>query len=57
MAQAEPQADDVTVVKDGRTFAVEREIAETTNFFEIDYVNGWLRKGFAIYANGSKSSC
>jgi len=57
LAQAEPQAGDITVEKDGRTFAAEREIAEVINYFEIDYYNGWLRKGFAVYANGSRSSC
>ena len=57
MAQDEPQDGDVTIEKDGRTFAIEGEVAEIVNFFEIDYVKGWLRKGFAVYANGSRASC
>ncbi|HYE84361.1 MAG TPA: hypothetical protein VEG39_19630 [Clostridia bacterium] len=57
MAQAEPQDGDVTLVKDGIAFSIEREIADVINYFEIDYLNGWLRKGFAIYANGSRGSC
>lgn len=57
MAPGEPQDGEVTVEKDGWKFSVEREIADIVNFFEIDYHNGWLRKGFAIYVNGSRSSC
>jgi len=57
LAQGEPQVGDITVEKDGRTFSVEREIAEAVDYFEIDYFNGWLRKGFAVYANGHKGIC
>lgn len=57
MAQDEPQDGDVMVEKDGMTFAIEGEVAEIVNFFEIDYTKGWLRKGFAVYANGSRGSC
>lgn len=57
LAQGEPKAGEVTVEKDGMIFAVEREVADVANYLEIDYYNGWLRKGFAIYLNGSKSSC
>ncbi len=57
MAQDEPQAGDVTIEKDGMNFAIERELADVINFFEIDYIKGWLRKGFAVYANGARGSC
>ena len=57
MAQGEPKDGDVTVEKDGMKFSVEREIADVVNYFEIDYYKGWLRKGFVIYLNGSRSSC
>ena len=57
LAQGEPQYGDVTIEKDGRTFAVEREIADAVNYLEIDYYKGWLRKGFLININGSRSSC
>ncbi len=57
MAQDEPQDGDFTMEKDGISFAVERELADVINFFEIDYAKGWLRKGFAVYANGSRASC
>jgi Fe-S cluster assembly iron-binding protein IscA len=50
-------AGEVTVEKDGMNFSVEREIADVVNYIEIDYYKGWLRKGFAIYVNGSRSSC
>ncbi|HYF84540.1 MAG TPA: hypothetical protein VEB00_16130 [Clostridia bacterium] len=43
--------------KDGMAFSVEREIADVVNYLEIDYNKGWLRKGFSIYVNGSRSSC
>jgi Fe-S cluster assembly iron-binding protein IscA len=57
LAQGEPQYGDVTIEKDGRTFAVEREIADVVNYLEIDYYKGWLRKGFSININGRRSSC
>jgi Fe-S cluster assembly iron-binding protein IscA len=57
MAQDEPQAGDVIMEKDGRTFAIEKEVAEVVNFFEVDYIKNWLRKGFAVFANGSRGSC
>jgi Fe-S cluster assembly iron-binding protein IscA len=57
LAQAEPKDGDVTVEKEGMRFSVENELAEVVNYFEIDYNNGWLRKGFVVYVNGSRSSC
>ena len=57
MAQDGPQDGDTTLEKDGISFAVEDGLAEVINFFEVDYVKGWLRKGFAVYPNGSKASC
>jgi len=57
LAQGEPQDGEVTVEKDGMAFSVEREIADVVNYLEIDYNKGWLRKGFSIYVNGSRSSC
>ena len=57
MAQGEPQDGDISVEKDGRIFAVEKEIADIVNYLEIDYYKGWLRKGFMININGSRSSC
>jgi Fe-S cluster assembly iron-binding protein IscA len=57
LAQGGPKAGEVTVEKDGLNFSVEREIADVVNYIEIDYYKGWLRKGFAIYVNGSRSSC
>jgi len=57
MVQAEPQDGDITLEKDGINFAIEGELADVINFFEIDYAKGWLRKGFAVYANGSRGSC
>lgn len=57
MAQDEPQDGDVIMEKEGMNFAIERELADVVNFFEVDYVKGWLRKGFAVYANGSRGSC
>ena len=55
LAQGEPQYGDVTIEKDGRIFAVEREIADVVNYLEIDYYKGGLRKGFLINMNGRKS--
>ncbi|MGE5630767.1 MAG: hypothetical protein ACM3TR_06660 [Caulobacteraceae bacterium] len=41
----------------GKSFSVEREIADVVNFFEIDYYKGWLQKGFTVYANGARGTC
>jgi len=57
LAQGEPKDGEVTVEKDGMRFSVDREIADVVNFFVIDYLKGWLRKGFSVYVNGSRSSC
>ncbi|MGE5676680.1 MAG: hypothetical protein ACM3ZR_01355 [Pseudomonadota bacterium] len=57
MAQGGPQEGDTTLEKDGISFSIEDGLSEIVNFFEIDYAKGWLRKGFAIYPNGSKASC
>jgi len=57
LIQGESQEGDLIVEKDGWTFAVEKEIADVVNYFEIDYYKGWLRKGFVIYLNGSKGDC
>ena len=48
---------EVTVEKDGMRFSVDREIADIVNYFLIDYSKGWMRKGFSVYINGSRSSC
>jgi len=57
LAQGEPKAGEVIVEKDGKIFSVEKEIADAVNYLEVDYYKGWLRKGFVINVNGSKSSC
>lgn len=57
LAQGEPKDGDVTVEKDGMRFSVEQEIADVVNYFQIDYLKGWLRKGFVINVNGRRSSC
>ena len=57
MAQDEPKKDDEVAVSDGFSFSVEQEIADAVDSFEIDYRNGWLNRGFAVYPNGYRSSC
>ncbi|NLB36469.1 MAG: hypothetical protein GX824_04105 [Clostridiales bacterium] len=57
MAQGEPKAGEVTVEKEGKLFSVEKEISDAIDGIEIDYYDGWLRRGFRINVNGSKSSC
>ena len=57
MAQGEPKAGEVKVEKEGKLFSVEKEISDAIDGIEIDYYDGWLRRGFRINVNGSKSSC
>jgi len=57
LAQGEPEGDDVTVAVGDRTFSVEKEIADTVDYFEVDYYKGWIRRGFVVYVNGTKGTC
>lgn len=57
MAQVEPEEGDNIVSVDNLNFAIEKDIANIVNNFEIDYYKGLFQKGYVVYANGSRSNC
>ncbi|NLN49243.1 MAG: hypothetical protein GX154_09225 [Clostridiales bacterium] len=57
MAQAEPEDGDKTLTVDEMNFAVEGEVYDLVNSFEIDYYKGVFQKGYVVYANGNRGSC
>ncbi len=57
MAPGEPEEKDNVYSLDDFNFAVEKDISNMINNFEIDYYKGLFQKGYIVYANGSKGSC
>ena len=57
LAQAEPAEGDNVVSQDGFNVAVEENLADMINSFQIDYRKGLLRKGFVVFADGSSGDC
>lgn len=57
MAQGEPEEGDKIFSLDDINFAVEKDISDMVNSFEIDYYKNLFQKGYVVYANGSRGSC
>ena len=57
LAQVEPEEGDNIVSVDNLNFAIEKDIANIVNNFEIDYHKGLFQKGYVVYANGSRGNC
>lgn len=57
LAQVEPEENDKIFSVDGINFAIEEDIYDLVNSFEVDYYKGLFQKGYVVYANGSKGSC
>lgn len=57
LAPGEPEEKDNVYSLDDFNFAVEKDISNMINNFEIDYYKGLFQKGYIVYANGSKGSC
>ena len=57
LVQGSAREGDEVVVLEDMSFAVEGFYAESINCFDIEYHSGALRKGFAVYADGSRKSC
>ncbi len=57
LVPGEPKDGDLVIVVDDMSFAIEDFYAETIIHFDIEYNNGTFRRGFSVYANGSRQSC
>lgn len=57
LVPGEPKDGDLVIVMDGISFAIEAFYAEIITYFDIEYNNGALRRGFSVYADGSRGSC
>lgn len=57
LAQGEPENGDFIEEINGIKIIVEKETSEAVHALNIDYTNGWLRKGFTVYADGFRGGC
>jgi Fe-S cluster assembly iron-binding protein IscA len=56
LVQGEPTEEDIVINVGDINFAVEDYYQEVFSKFDIDYSNGFFRKGFVVYPEGQRSS-
>lgn len=57
MVPGEPEDEDFIEEVNGVKFIIGKETSETVDILNIDYSNGWLRKGFSVYAGRQRGGC
>ena len=57
LALDEQKEDDETDTAGDIKFVVYKDVASQFDYFNIDYLNDWLRRGFYITTNEGYSSC